>query len=71
MSLGITWGAVAPRCGSTLRKKMVGPPRRRGPMIQARMRRFFTRAAAPRKSDGDGAPSLPWGHERRCRATMQ
>jgi hypothetical protein len=53
-------GAVAPRCGSTFRKAMVGPPRRRGPKIQARMRRFFTGAASPRKSDGGGAPSLPW-----------
>jgi hypothetical protein len=30
-------GAVAP-----FEKQMVGPPRRRGPKIQARMRRFFT-----------------------------
>ena len=48
-------GAAAP-----FEKQMVGPPRRRGPKIQARMRRFFTGAAAPRKSDGGGAPSLPW-----------
>ena len=38
--LGSTKGAFAPRCGSTLRKTMVGPPRRRGPKIQARMRCF-------------------------------
>ena len=43
----------------------------RGSKIQARMRRFFTRAASPRKSDGDGAPSLPWEHEGRCRATVR
>ena len=68
-------GAVAP-----FEKQMVGPPRRRGPKIQARMRRFFTGAASPRKSDGGGlrlvayasesAPSLPWGHEGRCRAAI-
>jgi hypothetical protein len=51
-------GAIAPWCGSTSRRTMVGPPRRRGPIVQARMRRFFTRAASPRKSDGGGAPSL-------------
>ena len=41
-----------------LRKTKVGPPRRRGPKIQARMRRFFTGAASPCNSDGGGAPSL-------------
>ena len=62
----LPWGhesAVAPWCGAPFEKQKVGPPRRRGPKIQARMRRFFTGAAAPRKSDGGGAPSLPWGHE--------
>ena len=39
-------GAIAPWC-STSRKTMGGPPRRRGPIVQARMRRFFTRAASP------------------------
>ena len=39
--LEIAKGAVAPWCGSTSRKTKVGPPRRRGPKIQARMRRFF------------------------------
>jgi hypothetical protein len=29
--------------------------------VQARIRRCFTGAASPRKSDGGGAPSLPWG----------
>ncbi len=51
-------GAIAPWCSSTSRKTMVGPPRRRGPIVQARMRRFFMKAASPRKSDGGGAPSL-------------
>ena len=45
-------GAVAP-----FEKQMVGPPCRRGPMVQARMRRCFTGAAEPRKSDGGGALS--------------
>jgi hypothetical protein len=53
-------GAAAP-----FEKQKVGPPRRRGPKIQARMRRFFTGAAALRKSDGGGAPSLPWDYEGR------
>jgi hypothetical protein len=35
------------------------------------MRRFFTGAATPRKSDGGGAPSLPWEHEGRCRAVVR
>jgi len=67
------FGAVAPR------KIKVGTPRRRGPKIQARTRRFWMqRRLAPRKSDGDGlrlvayasesAPSLPWGERVRCRA---
>ena len=30
-------------------------------LMPKRMRRFFTGAATPRKSDGGGAPSLPWG----------
>jgi len=42
--LGSTMGAVAPRCGSTLRRTMVGLPRRRGPKIQARMRRLKDRS---------------------------
>ena len=50
----VSTGLAVPWCGSTLRKTMVGPPRRRGPIIQARMRRFFTRADSPRKSDGGG-----------------
>ena len=50
---------------ATFVKKMVGTPRRRGPKIQARMRRFSdAKAALPRKSDGGGAPSLPCGNER-------
>ena len=58
-------GAVAP-----FEKQMVGPPRRRGTKIQARMRRCLIGAATPRKSDGGGAPSLPWEHEGRYRAAI-
>jgi hypothetical protein len=46
-------GAAAPRI------ILVGTPRRRGPKFQARRRRcWMQRRLAPRKSDGDGAPSL-------------
>ena len=41
----VPMGLAAPWCGSTLGKTLVGPPRRRGPKIQARMRRCFTEAA--------------------------
>jgi len=32
---------------------------------------FDAKAAAPRKSDGSGAPPLPWAHDWRSRAVVR
>ena len=40
-------------------------------LMPKRMRRCFTGAATLRKSDGDGAPFLPWEHDGRPRAVVR
>jgi len=60
------FGALAP-C-----EFLVGTPRRRGPKFQARRRRcWMQRRLPPRKSDGGGAPSLPWAQDWRSRAVVR
>ena len=79
MSLGITWGAVAPRCGSTLRKtngRAAAPSGAQdsGANVPFLYRGGFAaqvgRRRPPARSLRLGERAIPWGHEGRCRAAI-